>query len=111
MSTKIIAYCGLVCTECPAFIATQGNDNDRLKALALEWYGKENEATFCLCDGCATDGRKNNFCQECGVYLCAKQCGVINCAYCDDFGCETLTALFEHIPLAKENLAHIRMSL
>ena len=90
MSTKIIAYCGLVCTECPAFIATQENDLDRLKAQALEWYGKEDEATFCLCDGCTTDGRKNNFCQECRVHLCAKKRGVINCAYCDDFGCETL---------------------
>jgi hypothetical protein len=111
MSPKITAYCGLICTECPAFIATQEDDLDKLKTLAQEWYGKEDNTDYCLCDGCTTDGRKNNFCQECGVHLCAKQRGVINCAYCDDFSCETLTALFEHIPLAKENLSLIRTNL
>ncbi|KUK85723.1 MAG: Uncharacterized protein XE03_1923 [candidate division TA06 bacterium 34_109] len=24
---KMIAFCGLICTECPAFIATQKNDD------------------------------------------------------------------------------------
>ena len=111
MSEQIIAYCGLVCTECPAFIATRENDTDKLKALAMEWYGEEGKATFCLCDGCTTAGRKNNHCLECGVRLCAIERGVANCAYCDDYGCEILTGLFQDIPLAKENLERIRASL
>jgi hypothetical protein len=36
---------------------------------------------------------------------------VANCAYCDDYGCEILTGLFQDIPLAKENLERIRASL
>ena len=111
MSTEIIAYCGLICTECPAFIATSQNDTEKLQALGLEWYGKEDNADYCLCDGCTTDGRKNNYCQECRVHLCAKERGVINCAHCEDYGCETLTALFQHIPLGKETLNKIRASL
>ncbi len=111
MSEQIVAYCGLVCTECPALFATQENDTAKLKALALEWYGEEDDGTSCLCDGCTTAGRKNKHCLECGVRLCAMEREVVNCAYCDDYGCETLTGLFQYIPLAKENLELIRASL
>lgn len=111
MSEQIVAACGLVCTECPAFIATHTGDTRKLKALALEWYGKEDDATFCVCDGCLTTGCKNHFCQECGVRSCAKERGVVNCAHCSDFGCTTLTDLFQHISSAKENLERIRSSL
>jgi hypothetical protein len=111
MTTQLLAYCGLDCSQCPAYIATSENDTEKLKALALEWYGQENDATFCVCDGCTTGGRKNKHCLECGVRLCAMERGVINCAYCEDYGCETLTGLFQHIPLAKENLELIRAGL
>ena len=111
MSNQIIAACGLVCTECPAFIATRTGDSPKLKALALEWYGKDDDATFCLCDGCLTEGRKNHHCQECGVRNCALARGVTNCAYCSDYGCDTLVDLFQHIPMAKEYLERIRASL
>lgn len=111
MMTQQTASCGLVCSECPALIATQENDTLKLKSLALEWYGAEDDGTFCLCDGCTTGGRKNKHCLECGVRLCAIERGVENCAYCDDYGCDILTGLFQHIPLAKQNLEGIRASL
>ena len=111
MSDALIAACGLVCTECQAFIATRTGDSQKLKTLALEWYGKEGDATFCMCDGCTPTGHKNQFCQECGVRSCALERGVVNCAHCSDYGCDTLTGLFQHIPVAKENLEKIRTSL
>jgi hypothetical protein len=112
MTEAITAYCGLVCTECPAYIATREDDTDKLKALALEWYGQEDNATYCVCDGCTTDGRKNHHCHECTVRACAIEKGVPNCAYCTEYdGCETLAGLVKHIPQAKENLEKIRASL
>ena len=30
---KMIAYCGIVCTECPAFEATQKNDDAKRKKV------------------------------------------------------------------------------
>lgn len=110
MTTQLIAYCGLDCIQCPALIATRDDDNEKLIALALEWYGQEKDATFCACDGCNTEGLKNNHCLECSVRLCAMERGVANCAYCENYGCETLTGLFQYIPLAKENLERIRAS-
>ena len=34
---KQIAYCGLICTDCTAYIATQNNDDDMRKATAEKW--------------------------------------------------------------------------
>jgi len=37
---KIIAYCGLVCTDCPAYIATQADDRvARAKISSKHWKG------------------------------------------------------------------------
>ncbi|MEA3438747.1 MAG: DUF3795 domain-containing protein [Chloroflexota bacterium] len=111
MTEQIIAYCGLTCTDCPAYIATREDDTEKLKTMALEWYGVENDATFCVCDGCITDGRKNRWCGECAVRACAVERGVVNCAHCDEYGCETLTAFFGDVPDAKVNLERIRATL
>lgn len=111
MPELITAHCGLVCTECLAFIATRTEDTDKLAALALEWYGQAGDSSYCVCDGCTQDGRVNQFCRECGVRLCAIERGVVNCAHCLDYGCEKLTGLFQHIPVAKENLERIRAGL
>ena len=109
--TEIIAYCGLTCTDCSAYIATRENDTERLTNLALEWYGVENDATYCLCDGCIGDGRKNKWCSECKVRACAIEHEVANCAYCDEYGCEIISAFFTHAPKAKEALDAIHLKL
>ncbi len=31
---EMVAYCGIVCTECPAYIATQNDDMGALKLTA-----------------------------------------------------------------------------
>ena len=111
MPDQIIAYCGLVCSDCAALLATQNNNTEKLKALALEWYGEENNTTSCICDGCTPAGRKNKHCSECGVHLCASDRGVVNCAHCDDYGYEKITAFFNFAPDAKAALEEIRQAL
>jgi hypothetical protein len=36
---------------------------------------------------------------------------VINCAYCDDYGCEKITGFFNFAPDAKARLEEIRQTL
>jgi hypothetical protein len=36
MDDRIIAYCGLVCTDCPAYIATQADDRVALERVAAQ---------------------------------------------------------------------------
>ena len=37
MTTKMIAYCGLVCSDCEAYVATQANDQDALVRVRDHW--------------------------------------------------------------------------
>lgn len=119
MAEKMIAYCGLVCSECPAYIATQSDDMEALGRVAAQW-SKEFNATLaaadCICDGCLSDSeRLIGHCSECKVRACAIGRGVINCAHCDDYarpgGCEKITAFFTFAPDAKTTLEEIRATL
>jgi len=39
MSEQILSYCGIDCSVCPAYIATQADDIEKLTSLAGEWFG------------------------------------------------------------------------
>jgi len=64
---KMISFCGLCCTECPVFLATQKNDNNERKKVAKEWsklYNIEVKAEDVNCDGClAETGRLFGHCK------------------------------------------------
>lgn len=114
MSEEMIAKCGLVCTACDAYIATKNQDIEALKAMAAnagEQFGLEMTWEESQCTGCLSEGQKIGYCATCGVRICASERGVENCAYCDDYGCETITAFLEHAPKAKAKLGEIRTTL
>lgn len=114
MTEKMIAYCGLACTECPAYVATQANDMAALAKLAESWSKEFNaslKAEDCLCDGCLGTGRQIGHCSQCEIRACAVGRGAANCAHCDDFGCEKLTGFWAVAPEAKTTLEAIRETL
>jgi hypothetical protein len=113
---KIIAYCGLVCSDCPAYIATQADDRAALEQVAAQWREEYNAPDITvesiICDGCLTDeGRKCSHCFECQIRACGMERNVVNCAYCDDYVCEKLEGFFGFVPDAKARLDGIRQSL
>jgi hypothetical protein len=113
---KMIAYCGLVCTDCEAYLATQANDWDALAAMAAkarEEYGvAEATAESVLCDGCLSDtGHLSGYCSVCQVRACAIQLGVANCAHCDGYVCDKLEAFFSMAPNARTTLDSIHAQL
>jgi hypothetical protein len=112
----MIAYCGLVCSECEAFLATQANDLvalERLAARARDEYGMAGatlEST--MCDGCLSSShRLCGYCHECQVRACAMERAVPNCAHCPDFACDTLVAFWEMAGEARSTLDAIRAGL
>ncbi|MCJ7701103.1 MAG: DUF3795 domain-containing protein [Anaerolineales bacterium] len=111
MTTQLLAYCGLECSTCPAYVATQDNDIAKLTDLAQEWFGGEIEPSQILCDGCNAGGRLMHWCSECSIRACASERGEENCAHCDDYGCEKLQKVFEQSVEAKANLDRIRALL
>lgn len=91
----MIAFCGVICTECQAYIATRADDRDALDQVAAGWreYFDAPELTVedILCDGCLTrGGRLTGYCQQCKIRACAVARGVTNCAHCAEYVCEKL---------------------
>jgi len=112
---KMVAFCGLVCTDCKAFIATQENNGAKRREVAEAWskeYGHELKPEQINCDGCLSKGtRVFNYCNICEIRKCGQEKRVKNCAYCDDYKCEKLAKFFENASEAEKTLEEIRQQL
>jgi len=112
---KMISMCGLVCSECGAYIATQANDDERRKKVAEEWakaYHVDIKPEDINCDGCTSGSeRVFNYPRVCEIRACGLRHNVNNCAHCPDYGCEKLSKFFEIAPQAKKTLEEIRRTL
>jgi hypothetical protein len=116
MPEKMIAYCGIVCDDCRALIATQRNDTELKEEVAKAWSTEKEtlKPEDISCDGClATGQRLFKFCQVCEVRLCGLERGVENCAHCREFPCEKLTGFWKSMGTnkAKATLEKIRTKL
>ena len=93
---EIIAYCGIICSDCEAYIATQANDVEGLARVADRWnreYSLECTVDDMWCDGCLGEGRRiATYCAGCEIRACAIARGHINCAYCKEYYCDKLRA-------------------
>lgn len=109
---RILAHCGLVCDECPAYLATQANDDEMRSKIAAEWsesLGGALTKEDINCDGClGTEGRKVGYCNECPIRVCAVERGMENCAHCSSYACDSLERFFKGAPAAKALLDSLR---
>jgi hypothetical protein len=108
----MVAYCGIICTKCPAYIAKKENNDELRKKTAEEWskqFNQEITPENVNCDGClVTDGVLIQYCNICEIRKCGLEKKVENCAFCDDYVCEKLDKWFKNIPDAKATLDEIR---
>ena len=110
---EIIGYCGITCTQCPVYEATQEDDDAEREKWAKTYtrqYGREYRPEDINCDGCPTDGtRIFRFCNDCRIRDCAREKNVESCAICEDYPCETLASVISktRVP-ARETLEKIR---
>ena len=106
---KIIAYCGLNCSECSAYIATKNNDQALREKTAVEWSKVHNfnfTPDMINCTSCKSDGVKLGHCSACEMRKCAVGKKVVNCGACVDFNsCKMINDFIAQVPSAKENLA------
>ena len=112
---KMISFCGIVCSECPGFLATQKDDDEEKRKVAELWskqYNTEIKPEDVNCDGCLSEsGRLIGHCKVCEIRKCGQDKMLKNCAYCDEYACEKLNKFFEMAPEAKTNLEDIRNNL
>jgi Protein of unknown function (DUF3795) len=110
------AFCGIDCSECEAYVATQKNDRAGLEKVAEQWaaeHGLENpSADLCVCDGCSSGKRISTaHAATCDIRLCASSRGNPTCAHCPDYACDTLEGFFAFAPTLKDKLESIRKQL
>lgn len=111
----LIAACGLDCSQCEAYKVTQANDRAGMEELVVRWREEYNSPEMTveslICDGCMVGERHGGYCGACPVRQCALEHGVVNCAYCSDYGCEKLQNFWQMAPSAKANLDAVRAEL
>lgn len=106
---KLIAYCGLDCEQCQAYIATQTNDDALRQKVAADWTKLNNvEITpeMINCDGCRADGRKTPFCDSlCEIRQCAIKNNFETCGNCADLkSCGKIKMIIDHNDQALDRL-------
>jgi len=105
MMEKMIAYCGLICSDCPTFLATKNNDDAaRAKTAAFyaEKFGFNLKPEDINCDGCLSNGGKLiAYCKTCDIRKCCQDKNLENCSACDEQPCEKLVKFHKFSPEAK----------
>ncbi len=108
---KMIAYCGLVCSDCPTFLATQNDDDagrEKTVALYSEKFGIDLKPEDINCDGClSTSGKLIGYCQNCEIRKCCREKGLENCAVCKEQSCDKLSTFHEFSPDAKKRFEEL----
>jgi len=111
---EMIAFCGLACHDCPTYLATQANDDEKRNKIAKRWSQqyeklKDLKPEEINCDGClAKNGVLFKSCSVCPIRKCGIERKVINCAYCEDYSCLKLEETFNIAPESKKKLDEIR---
>lgn len=105
----LIAYCGLDCEKCDAYIATVNNDNQLRQKTAKLWAELNHApitAEMINCLGCRVDGVKTPFCATmCEIRQCAMKKVLPTCGLCSEMdNCEKGKTIWDVNPQAKDNL-------
>ena len=104
-----IAYCGLNCETCDAYLATKSNDQ-ALRVKTAELWSKLNGITILPdeinCEGCRGNGVKTVYCSSiCPIRQCALKRAVDTCGSCSEIeSCKKVSAIISNNAEALKNL-------
>ena len=105
----MIAYCGVDCEKCDAYLATIKNDQVLREKTAKLWAELNNAPILpkhINCHGCRIQEIKTVFCDSiCGIRQCALKKGVTTCGDCPDMEkCQTVGVIISNNPQVLKNL-------
>ncbi|MBR1944963.1 MAG: DUF3795 domain-containing protein [Alphaproteobacteria bacterium] len=106
---KMIAYCGLDCEKCDAYLATVNNDQALREKTAKLWSELNNVPILpeqINCQGCRANGVKTVYCESlCAIRQCAMKKSVETCGACPMLEkCPTVGAVISNNFEALKNL-------
>ena len=105
----MIAYCGLDCEKCDAYIATKNNDQ-KLREKTAKYWSELNHITILPeqinCEGCRVDGIKTVYCDKlCAIRQCALKKKFTTCGDCENMDkCEKVSIVISNNKDAYNNL-------
>ena len=114
---EMIAFCGLACHDCPTYLATQMDDDEKRIKIAKQWSQKYEKhknlrPEEIICDDCLTEnGNLFKTCRVCPVRACGIERQVTNCAYCEGYPCQKLEGIFNIAPESKKKLDEMKIKL
>ena len=106
---NMIAYCGLDCEKCDAYLATI-HDDQALREKTAKYWSELNHVEILPehinCEGCRVDGIKTFYCESlCEIRRCAREKGVATCGDCQELEtCRTVGVVISNNPEARANL-------
>ena len=113
----MIAYCGLLCDNCPIHQATIEQDESRQQTMRVS-ISEECAKHYGLylqpeeindCDGCRSSSERIfSGCLNCYIRKCAIQKDIESCAYCKDYACDRLKEHFLLDPGTQSRLEEMR---
>ena len=110
----MISCCGLDCSKCEAFLATQADDDAKRAEVAKQWsarYNADIKPEHINCDGCRSQGRMFFYCSDvCELRKCCQEKDLEHCAACDMYACDKLESFFEVAPEARRALDALRLA-
>lgn len=110
--TEMIAYCGLACHECGAYLATVAGDDEKRRDVAATWseeYSAEIHMEDINCLGCHAEGDiLFHHCRVCEIRQCGQKMDIDTCAECEEYPCSLLSDFFIFVPEAKERLDAVK---
>lgn len=105
------APCGIDCSYCPVYIATQNNDVGARQKLADEYFSQSGETVdpqVVSCNGCLGEGTPLHYCSICEIRACARDRGLQTCAECADFPCPKGQHIWQTNSHSLANLQQLR---
>lgn len=107
-----IACCGLDCSQCPAHLAWQSDDQALRQKTAEAWsrlYQTQITPAQINCAGCHSPQEPLfGHCHECDIRACARQRGLPTCAPCPEYACARLDFVHQAVPQARQALDDLR---
>jgi hypothetical protein len=107
-----MSACGIVCSDCGAYIAQQKGDPAYQAEVAAAWkriFNLDVPPEALSCAGCTSlEGQTFSSCQDCFVRQCALAKGIAHCGLCDDFPCaefNRVQAQYDHLDQMAERLS------
>lgn len=107
----MIAYCGLDCSKCDAYLATIENSDIKRMETARKWskmLRHKIKPEQVNCEGCRSGGMNFFHCTKCKIRQCCISKNIDHCAACTKYICSMLAPFLKLAPEAGLALEKLR---